>query len=85
MASNFGYRPVSFAYPYGAYKPELFGILKKAGLINAVTTVEGAHESNQNIYEISRLRPGYRVGDELVYFLENETKTAEAQLQKFRN
>ncbi len=69
LQSRFGVNTISFAYPYGAYSESLFPILKTAGFKNAVTTKEGTVLSQQNVYAIPRLRPGARLGEELLSFL----------------
>lgn len=70
---DFAFKPVSFAYPYGSYNENLFQILKETGLKNATTTNSGMSISFENIYEIPRIRPGIRIGTELVSFLEQES------------
>lgn len=73
---DFGVRPVSFAYPYGVYNDSLYPILKQAGLKNAVTTKLGAAVSTDNIYDIPRIRPGTRIGEELITYLNLELAKA---------
>lgn len=72
LASEFGIKTISFAYPYGSYDTFLFPILKKAGFQNAVTTEPGTDVSNANIYAIPRLRPGRRIGEELTSYINSE-------------
>ncbi|HVZ12502.1 MAG TPA: polysaccharide deacetylase family protein [Patescibacteria group bacterium] len=69
---DFGFRPVSFAYPYGSYADFLFPILAKAGLKNAVTTDSGTEIASTSLYAIPRIRPGERVGIELLTYLTSE-------------
>lgn len=78
LLSKFDINTVSFAYPYGSYNSSLFSMLKNSGFQNATTTKPGSSESDENIYEIPRIRPGGRMGSELLTFLENETRTASA-------
>ncbi len=73
LKEEFGVSVVSFAYPYGGYRPGLFPILAAAGLKNATTTELGMMESKNNIYQIPRIRPGGRTGQDLVYFLEKHS------------
>lgn len=68
----FGINVTSFAYPYGAYNELLFPILKKAGFNNAVTAQVGIEISQANLFEIPRIRPGGRMGDELISYIESE-------------
>lgn len=76
LRKKFNLNPVSFAYPYGSYNPFLYPILKKAGFKSATTTESGVQISNETIYNIPRLRPGIKVGSQLISFVENEVKIA---------
>lgn len=68
---NFNITITSFCYPYGFYNNSLFPFLEEAGYKTAVTTKQGVFYSNENKFEIRRIRPGILTGDELIYFLEN--------------
>ncbi len=70
LKRDFGIKAVSFAYPFGAFNPDAPELLKKYGFKNAVTTTSGDLISNKNIYEIPRIRPGVKVGKELLDYLE---------------
>ena len=70
IQKDFGIVPVSFAYPYGVFNQTLPTILARHGLKNAVTTQFGSEISLHNIYTISRIRPGGRMGTELTSYLE---------------
>lgn len=63
----------SFAYPYGAFDLQTIQIVKDAGFSNAVSTVPGIEQSESNVYFIYRLRPGYRSGQALLDYLEQDT------------
>lgn len=64
-------RPVvSFAYPYGAFDQQAIDFVKAAGFKTAVSTIPGKEESESNRFFIYRLRPGARVGDTLLRFLQ---------------
>jgi len=70
---NFNIKITSFCYPYGFYNESLFSILEDAGYKTAVTTTQGVFYSNDNKFEIKRIRPGILTGNELISFLENLT------------
>jgi len=59
----------SFAYPYGALDQQAVDLVKNAGYTNAVSTIPGIVQTEQNKFFLYRLRPGYRRGEELIKFL----------------
>ena len=59
----------SFAYPYGALDQQAVNLVKDAGYTNAVSTIPGIVQAEQNKFFLYRLRPGYRTGEELIKFL----------------
>lgn len=67
----------SFAYPYGAFDKTAETVVRKAGFLDAVSTVPGTTQSRENEYFLFRLRPGGRVGDELLSYI-SQPKFAEA-------
>lgn len=70
LNKDFGIKTVSFAYPFGAFNESAPSILKKYGFKNAVTTKSGDIIARKNIYEIPRIRPGVKVGQALLDYLE---------------
>lgn len=65
----------SFAYPYGSFDQQAIDLAKEAGYKNAVSTIPGIEESEQNKYFIYRIRPGQRIGDDLInYFSQKAFK-----------
>ncbi len=62
----------SFAYPYGAFDMQAVDIAMAAGFTNAVSTVPGIIQTQQNKYFFNRLRPGYRTGQTLLSFLSQD-------------
>lgn len=72
LYNKFGIKPVSFAYPYGEYREGLFPLVKEAGFTNAVTTVNGMQVNKDLLFSIPRVRPGNRIGQELITFLLKE-------------
>jgi peptidoglycan/xylan/chitin deacetylase (PgdA/CDA1 family) len=60
IAQELGVIPTTFAYPNGSpedFTPEIEKILQDAGYICAVTTVFGANEPGQNLFELRRGGP----------------------------
>lgn len=63
----------SFAYPYGAFDQQAIDAVTSAGFTNAISTIPGIVQTQQNKYFLYRLRPGYRSGQELLKFLTQDT------------
>lgn len=61
---------VSFAYPYGAFDNKTIDVVKASGFKSAVTTISGNFVLDTNRFFLYRIRPGIRIGDDLVNFLE---------------
>jgi peptidoglycan/xylan/chitin deacetylase (PgdA/CDA1 family) len=62
---------VSFAYPYGLYDDQAMHIVKDAGFSNAVATTPGNEIVSQDqIYDIHRVRPGSKTGEDLISYIE---------------
>lgn len=64
---------VSFAYPDGSFDQQAINITKAAGYTTAVSTIPGIQQSQLNRYFLYRIRPGYRTGQELLDYLEQNT------------
>lgn len=64
-------RVLSFAYPYGGFDKETIDVVKKAGFTSAASTILGDEISTNNQYFLYRIRPGNRIGAELLYYLEH--------------
>ena len=64
---------VSFAYPYGAFDAQAEELVSEAGFKTAVTTVPGIEVGAQNRFFIFRIRPGARMGDELLKYLDQSS------------
>lgn len=63
-------KPVTdFAYPYGLYDNASVVAVAAAGFATAVTTRPGELEGKDYRYTLTRLRPGGRVGDVLITWL----------------
>lgn len=59
----------SFAYPYGAFDEQAINTVKESGYRSAVSTLPGIMQSGENRFIMYRLRPGTRVGNELLNWL----------------
>lgn len=47
----------TFAYPYGSISSETVQVVKEAGYIAAVSTINGLIQSENNLFTLSRIRP----------------------------
>lgn len=72
LEREFNYTVSSFAYPNGTYDTQAADIVRKAGYVAAVSTKQGAMQSAENIYHLSRVRPGKRTGCTLLEYLRRE-------------
>lgn len=70
LEKRFGINVTSFCYPYGYYNEKAFPFIKEAGYLTAVTTKEGSMISEDNLYEIKRIRPGIYTGQALLEYLD---------------
>lgn len=64
---------VSFAYPYGAFDKSAEDAVKEAGYKTSLSTVPGIMVNPANRYFLYRLRPGYRTGESLIKYLNQES------------
>jgi peptidoglycan/xylan/chitin deacetylase (PgdA/CDA1 family) len=71
LEKRFNTKVTSFCYPYGFYNEKAFPYLSESGYLTAVTTKEGSIISENNLYEIKRIRPGIMTGQNLLNYLEN--------------
>lgn len=70
LEEAFNIRIVSFAYPYGEFDLKTIQVVKEAGFTTAASTIEGTAQTKEERYFLSRLRPGYKTGQELLKILE---------------
>ena len=70
LERNYKIKIVSFAYPNGEFDEQAISVVKNAGFETAVSTVAGINQSQSNRYFLYRLRPGFKVGEELLQHLE---------------
>ena len=64
---------VSFAYPYGAFDESVVEIVKSAGFKTAMSTIPAVEQAGVNRFFVYRIRPGQRVGEELLTYLKQDT------------
>ncbi|HSW87836.1 MAG TPA: polysaccharide deacetylase family protein [Candidatus Saccharimonadales bacterium] len=64
---------VSFAYPNGFFDAQAAQVVKDAGFSTAVSTLPGIEQNQQNRFYLYRLRPGYRTGEGLLAYLQQNT------------
>jgi len=62
---------VSFAYPFGAFDTQAIDEVKKSGFLTATSTIPGIDQTQANKDFLFRLRPGGRVGQDLLYCLDH--------------
>ncbi len=74
MLENEIHKPVvDFAYPYGSFDDQAIQVVKDAGFKSAVSTLPGILIGQTNRYFLFRLRPGYRTGQTLLNWLNQNT------------
>ncbi|MBI2196908.1 polysaccharide deacetylase family protein [Candidatus Daviesbacteria bacterium] len=76
LEKSFGIQVISFAYPYGAFDNGAIDEVKKAGFRTAVTTIPGTFSMDVNRFFLYRVRPGGRVGPDLLELLERTKVTS---------
>lgn len=70
LEEKFGIKVTDFAYPNGAFDDQAIQVVRKAGFKTAVSTITGNEQSTNNRYFLFRLRPGGRVGQSLLNYLD---------------
>jgi len=71
LEKRFNIKVSAFCYPYGFYNEKAFPFVKEAGYLTATTTKEGSLISENNLYEIKRIRPGILTDQKLLDFLDS--------------
>lgn len=72
LEKNFNIPVNTFAYPYGAFDNTTIDIVKKAGFKSAVTIIPGLFTMDVNRFFLYRIKPGARVGLELLNELQHK-------------
>lgn len=65
----------SFAFPFGAFDEQAVKAVKDAGFANAMSTLPGILETDENKDFLFRLRPGWRSGETLLSYLSQKDFT----------
>ena len=63
---------VSFAYPFGSFDDQAIQVVKDAGFRTAVSTLPGVKQTQINRFFLFRLRPGGRIGQNLLLWLQQQ-------------
>lgn len=61
---------VTFAYPGGSFDTQAEKVVKEAGFKLAMSTIPGIMHNQESRFFLYRIRPGYRVGKDLLTFLQ---------------
>lgn len=70
LEKNYHLKVVSFAYPNGSFDQQAVQVVKADGFSTAVSTVPGVEQNQANRFFMYRLRPGYRTGQTLLTWLQ---------------
>jgi len=69
-------RPViDFAYPFGLFNEKTEQACARAGYLSCASTYPGVWQSYDRRFSLYRLRPAYRIGSDLIDWLEKERKS----------
>ncbi|MBI3366377.1 polysaccharide deacetylase family protein [Candidatus Roizmanbacteria bacterium] len=74
LEDRFNITIMTFAYPYGAFSKETVDLVKEAGYTAAVSVIPGMLQSNDNLFYLSRVRPGIFTPATIIKVLENYNK-----------
>jgi len=71
---RFGIKVKTFAYPYGAFNNDNIAAVEKAGYTAAVSVISGALQSKNNLFYLSRIRPGLFTPTSMIRVIEQMSK-----------
>jgi len=71
---RFGIKIYTFAYPYGAFNDDNIGSVKNAGYTAAVSVISGVMQSKENLFYLSRIRPGIFTPQSMIRVIEQMNK-----------
>lgn len=74
LEERFGIKIKTFAYPYGAFNNKNIETVKSAGYTAAVSVISGVIQSEENLFYMSRIRPGLFVPQSMIRFIEQTNK-----------
>lgn len=67
---RFGIKIYTFAYPYGAFNNDNIESVQKAGYTAAVSVISGEMQSKENLFYMSRIRPGLFTPSSMIHIIE---------------
>jgi peptidoglycan/xylan/chitin deacetylase (PgdA/CDA1 family) len=71
---RFGIKISTFAYPYGAFNDDNIETVQKAGYTAAVSVISGEMQSKDNLFYLSRIRPGLFTPSSMIRVIEQINK-----------
>ncbi|MFH0772958.1 MAG: polysaccharide deacetylase family protein [bacterium] len=71
---RFGIKIKTFAYPYGAFSNKNIETVQKAGYTAAVSVISGVMQSKENMFYMSRIRPGLFTPQTIIRVIEQINK-----------
>lgn len=71
LENTFNIQVSSFAYPNGFFDSNTVDVIQNNGFKTAMTTVFGIKQSFKNRLSLYRIKPGYRIGKNLLDYIEN--------------
>jgi len=71
---RFNIKIKTFAYPYGAFNNKNIESVKKAGYTAAVSVISGVMQENENLFYMSRIRPGLFTPQTIIRVIEQMNK-----------
>lgn len=72
LEDTYHIKVISFAYPSGMFDQQAINVVKDAGFKTSVSTIPGIKQNQANRFFLYRLRPGYRTGEMLLKYLQQE-------------
>lgn len=74
LEQDFHVEVKSFAYPIGALNPQVVEMVKEASYSGAVSVISGVMQSDENLFYLSRMRPGLFTPETMIDYLEKVRK-----------
>lgn len=74
LEDQFGISVKTFAYPYGAFNNKNIEMVKKAGYVAAVSVISGELQNQENLFYLSRIRPGLFTPQSMIRVIEKINK-----------
>jgi len=74
LEEKFKVKVETFAYPYGAFSEKTIDLVKEAGYKAAVSVIPSMIQSKENLFYLSRIRPGIFTPKTIIKVIENYKK-----------